>query len=74
MWAMAIENYLRPICVEDSWVEPTAFGPVTVDSASLTVVEDASPQRILELAHPISLDDKKTLKAKIFYSCYVFAV
>jgi len=71
MWAVAIENHFRLICIEDGRVEPAAFRPITVDGASLTVVKDASPHRILELAHPIPIDDEEILKAKTFYSCYV---
>ena len=40
-------------------VQPTTLRPIIVDGASLTVVKDTSPRRILELALPIPLDNEE---------------
>ena len=71
MWAVTIENNFPLICVEDGWVEAATFRPINVDGASLAVVKDASAHRILQLTHPIPLDNEEILKAKTFYSCYI---
>jgi hypothetical protein len=62
MWAVGIENYLFHVHIENSRVQSTALGPIIVDGTSLTVVEDASPREILELAAPIMFDYEEILE------------
>jgi len=71
MWAVLVDNYFLLIYVENCWVEPTAFRPITVDRASLTIVKDTSPLQILELPCPIPLGDEEIPEAKAFYPYYV---
>ncbi len=54
--------------MENSRINPTTLRPMIVDDASLTVVKDTSPQRVLELSVPILLNDEEILReAKATY-------
>ena len=66
---MFVDNYFLLIRVENRWVEPTTFRPITVDRAMLTVVKDTSPHPILELPCPSPLGDEEILEAKASYPC-----
>ncbi len=49
------------VFIENGRVQPTTFGPIIVDGASLTVMKEASPRQIVELAVPVLLDDEEIL-------------
>jgi len=48
--------------MENSRINPTTLRPMIVDDASLTVVKNTSPQRVLELSVPILLNDEEILR------------
>jgi len=74
MWTVTIKHRFPLVYIENDGVDLTTLRPIIVDGASLTVVENTSSHKILELPLPIPLDDKEILrKAKVSYPCDIRA-